>query len=193
MILNEEFLRQRQSKVLAHYDNREERILNENKQLYIKSNKYDLFISHSYLDRDLIINLVELFNELGYCVYVDWINDPELDRSKVNKKTAELLRSRMDVSKGLAYIATNNIPNSKWCPWELGYADGKKGGKCAILPIMKTKSDCFKGQEYLELYPYISYIRYADRDAFDFWVNVPNGRSMYTTLRTWLNKNTNGA
>ena len=109
MILNEEFLRKQPSIEFAHSDSREARILNENNQLYSKSNKYDLFISHSYLDKKLILNLVELFNSAGFSVYVDWINDTNLYRSKVNRETAELLRSRMDESKGLAYIATNFI------------------------------------------------------------------------------------
>ena len=60
--------------------------------------------------------------------------------------------------------------------------------ECAILPIMKTEKDSYKGQEHLELYPYIFYGRYANRDEFDFWVSVPNCTSKYTTLRMWLNK-----
>ena len=185
MILNEEFLRQRPSIEFAHSDSREARILNENNQLYSKSNKYDLFISHSYLDKKLILNLVELFNNAGFSVYVDWLNDTHLDRSKVDRETAKLLRSRMDESKGLAYIATNNITNSKWCPWELGYADGQTNGKCAILPIMKTSSDKFKGQEYLELYPYIDYAK-SEKEKYTFWVNDPKDNSKYTSLEDWL-------
>lgn len=45
------------------------------------------------------------------------------------KGTAELVRTRIDDSIGLAYVATSNISDSKWFPWELGYADGKKNGK----------------------------------------------------------------
>lgn len=45
----------------------------------------------------------------------------------------------MNNCTGLSYIAISNIVNSKWCPWELGYADGKKN-KAAILPITKEKN-----------------------------------------------------
>ena len=170
MILNEIFLRQRN--VLAHsrFDSRETQILNENHQIFEKTKKYDLFVSHSYLDKSLILSLVELFNEAGHSVYVDWINDPNIDRSKVNRQTAELLRTRMDECKGLAYIATSNIVSSRWCPWELGYADGKKNGKCAILPILKGNNSSYKGQEYLELYPYIDYEKPKNQDKYVFWV-----------------------
>ncbi len=186
MILNEEFLRQRNILAHSHFDNQETRILNENQQIFEKTQKYDLFISHSYLDKSLIFSLVELFNEAGHSVYVDWINDPDLDRNKVNRQTAELLRLRMNDCKGLAYIATFNIVNSKWCPWELGYADGKKNGRCAILPIVKTKRDSYKGQEYLELYPYIDYEKPENQDKYIFWVNDPVEKSKYTSLREWL-------
>ncbi len=186
MILNENFLRQRN--VLAHsrFDSRENQILNENHQIFEKTKKYDLFVSHSYLDKSLILSLVELFNEAGHSVYVDWINDSTLDRNKVDQKTAELLRTRMDECKGLAYIVTSNIVNSKWCPWELGYADGSKNGRCAVLPILKTESNIYKGQEYLGLYPYIDYEKTNDQSKYVFWVNDPVDKNRYTSLRAWL-------
>ena len=46
---------------------------------------------------------------------------------------------------------------SKWCPWELGLFDGISNGKCCILPVIKEKKDFYKGQEYLGMYPYLSY------------------------------------
>ena len=51
--------------------------------------------------------------DAGYAVYVDWIEDEELNRSKVTAKTAQTLKRRMNCSRGLAYIATTNtlIPN----------------------------------------------------------------------------------
>lgn len=186
MILTENFLRQQ--RILAHsrFDSRETQILNENHQIFEKTKKYDLFVSHSYLDKSLILSLVELFNEAGHSVYVDWINDSTLDRNKVDQKTAELLRTRMDECKGLAYIATSNIVNSKWCPWELGYADGSKNGRCAVLPILKTESNTYKGQEYLGLYPYIDYEKPENQDKYIFWVNDPIEKSKYTSLKEWL-------
>ena len=186
MILNEEFLRQHN--ILAHsrFDNQETRILNENQQIFEDAKKYDLFISHSYLDKSLILSLVELFNKAGHSVYVDWINDPYLDRKAVNRQTAELLRLRMNECKGLAYIATSNIVYSKWCPWELGYADGKKNGRCVILPILRTDSSTYKGQEYLGLYPYIDCTKSSDHNYYNFWVNDPMVKNKYTSLKKWL-------
>ena len=186
MIINEHMLRERVC--LEHYQltNRETRIKDENRRLYYKMDKYDIFLSHSYLDKELVYSLVELFNDAGYSVYVDWMVDTQLDRSNVNANTANQLRSRMRNCNGLAYIATANITQSKWCPWELGYVDGNKNGRCAILPVLKTDDKYFKGQEYLGLYPYIDYAKNKSNDYYDFWVNDPEDKENYVSLRDWL-------
>lgn len=143
---------------------------------------YDLFISHSFKDKDLVIGLVQVFKIAGYKVYVDWIEDRELDRENVNEKTAKLIRERIKRSRGLAYISTSNIASSRWCPWELGVSDGMHGKAC-ILPVMMSE---FKGQEYLGLYPYLEY---GKRDRYyrnDFIVIDQNDRSKYVMLQKWL-------
>ncbi len=187
MLINENLLRSRINLEHSQYNSRETKIQSENRTLYKASNNYDIFLSHSYYDKELIYSLVELFNNAGYCVYVDWMIDTELDRSMVNAQTASQLRFRMCECKGLAYISTTNISDSKWCPWELGYVDGKKNGRCAILPIVKSDKDCFKGQEYLGLYPYIDYASSKNSNKYDFWVNDPNDDQKYVCLRDWLN------
>ena len=78
-----------------------QRVINENRQIFEKNNKFDIFLSHSFLDRDEVTNLVALFNKCGYSAYVDWMYDPQLDRSNVTKKTAEKLRQTMNQSQGL--------------------------------------------------------------------------------------------
>lgn len=151
----------------------------ENKQVAV----YDVFLSHSSLDKTLILSLVDLFVDAGYAVYVDWIEDEELDRSRVNVTTAQTLKKRMDCSGGLAYIATANTPNSKWCPWELGYFDGKKNEKCCILPVMEQGE--YNGQEYLGLYPYLRYDKLGDAIQYDFWV-YDQKTNKHITLKDWL-------
>lgn len=160
-------------------------IFNENLIIKSANKNYDVFISHSYLDKDLILTLVRLFNEAGYSVYVDWIEDVTLDRSDVTKKTANLVRSRISQSKSLAYIVTTNISNSKWCPWELGIADGMLNEKASILPILEYSSN-FKGQEYLSIYPHIDYEK-NNKGKQDFWINDPEDSTKYVVLREWIN------
>lgn len=186
MLLNEKFLREEARKMnsqFAHSD-----IIRENTYLAehydsAEEKSYDIFLSHSSLDHDLVLALVHLFNQAGYSVYVDWIEDQQLDRNNVTKSTATVLKKRMKQSRGLAYVSTKNITNSKWCPWELGYFDGKSNERCCVLPIMEGSS--FKGQEYLGLYPYLSYLKIRGTDKYDFWVYEQDS-DKYIILSAWL-------
>ena len=90
---------------------------------------------------------------MGQKVYIDWVVDKQLSRDSVTKETAETLRNRMKQSSKLLYLATDNASSSKWMPWELGYFDGLKPGKVAILPLVDSVDSSFQGQEYLGLYP----------------------------------------
>lgn len=193
MILSKSFLtKQADKRNISEYGTKGKQILRENIELSTKydsvsntkKREYDIFLSHSSLDKKLVLTLVDLFNEAGYSVYVDWIEDTQLDRSNVNKETAQTLRNRMNWSKGLAYVATSNSTNSKWCPWELGYFDGKKNSRCCILPIIE--SNTFQGQEYLGLYPYLEYAQIIGKEQYEFWVDNQENDE-YVALREWLN------
>lgn len=133
--------------------------LKEAKNIVInKKDKFDIFLSHSYKDRDIIPRLKKALEDMKYTVYVDWITDRLLNRKNVNTKTAEILQTRMKQSSCLLYATSENSADSKWMPWELGYFDGLKDKRVAILPI-KTQnnsfSDNFIGQEYLGLYCWV--------------------------------------
>ena len=170
----------------------QESSLLENRNYFFESGdfpgtrSYDVFLSHSYLDKVQVLALVKLFNKHHFSVYVDWIEDKQLDRKDVNVKTANLLRERMKQSKCLSYLTTKNITNSKWCPWELGYFDGLKQSKCCILPIMEYRTK-FDGQEYLGLYSYLEYASLAGIDrGCDFYI-CNQSRTEFIKLRDWIN------
>lgn len=130
-------------------------ILREAVQAATNEDSFDIFLSHASHDSDLIFGVKALLESLRFRVYVDWVNDPLLDRAKVTKQSAGLLRRRMRQSKSLVWAATEAASDSKWMPWELGYFDGFKPNQVAILPLVNNASDTFKGQEYLDLYPVI--------------------------------------
>lgn len=144
---------------------------------------YDLFISHSFKDKDLVVGLYYMFDRAGYNVYIDWIDDASLNRENVTDQTAAIIRQRIRQSKGLSYIATANITSSKWCPWELGVSDGMHGRAC-ILPVLYGT---FKGQEYLGLYPYLEYKDSSEVLRADFYIHSHRDSSRYISLRNWLN------
>jgi len=150
---------------------------------------YDVFLSHSVKDSELILGMKGIIEDLGYSVYVDWIDDPELERKKVSNKTANKLRVRMKSSKSLFFVTTDNADNSKWMPWECGYFDGIKE-KVAIVPIKKSSfNNEYYGQEYLGLYPYIIkeksnignellwvHLNNTKYISYDNWIKTPNDK-----------------
>lgn len=128
-------------------------ILNESKKNHTS---FDMFLSHSFLDKDEVEGLyIELTNQ-GYSVYVDWIIDPHLDRTNVTKASAKLIQNRLKISKSLLLAISTNATVSKWMPWELGYVDGNTN-KCAIIPVSKSEyaPNSYAGAEYLSIYPFI--------------------------------------
>lgn len=127
--------------------------LHESYQLF---DNFDVFLSHSVKDEALVLGVVKILQEMGQKVYVDWIVDKNLSRDNVTPATANTLRRRMSQSSRLLYLATSNATSSKWMPWELGYFDGLKSGKVAILPLVDYSFSPFQGQEYLGLYPALS-------------------------------------
>ena len=115
--------------------------------------QFDVFLSHSIRDTELVLGVANILEKMGQRVYIDWVVDKQLSRDSVTKETAETLRNRMKQSSKFLYLATDNASSSKWMPWELGYFDGLKSGKVAILPLVDSESSSFRGQEYLGLYP----------------------------------------
>lgn len=148
---------------------------------------YDIFLSHSFQDSELMLGLkLKLEQDFGYSVYVDWLADPQLDRSNVNAATAKVLRERMCRCKGLLYAATTNSADSKWMPWECGYFDGKFS-KAAILPLTTTPQSDYKGQEYLGVYPYVVENTVTLQGRLQKVLFVQSSPKTYCTLGEWLN------
>lgn len=158
-------------------------IVLESLKAYSPYKTYDIFLSHSIKDAELILGMKGILEDMGYSVYVDWIEDPQLDRSSVTEKTAQKLTERMRTSKSLFYVTTDNSSQSKWMPWECGYFDGYKE-KVAIVPIKpSSSSNRYSGQEYLGLYPYC--IRQNSNDGISMlW--ILKDENTYIDYDTWV-------
>lgn len=145
---------------------------------------YDIFLSHSFSDAKVIFGLKKEIEDMGFSVYVDWIEDKQLNRSNVSKKTAEILRNRMVNCKSLFFATSDNSSDSIWMPWELGYFDGIKG-KVAILPITDqvNNRNSYSGQEYLGLYSYVTK-DYTKGGKLQLWIQ--DSHEVYISLPSWL-------
>ena len=83
---------------------------------------YDLFVSHSYQDKEQVRSFVKQANAAGLSCYVDWTADREfLRRSLVSQYTEEVLKFRMQHAKRLVYLSSERSRASKWVAFELQY------------------------------------------------------------------------
>ena len=56
--------------------------------------QHDIFLSHAFDDKELVLGVALTIEDMGHTVYLDWRDDPTLDRSHVTAQTAEKLRAR---------------------------------------------------------------------------------------------------
>ncbi|MEI5997848.1 toll/interleukin-1 receptor domain-containing protein [Paraburkholderia bengalensis] len=111
------------------------------------------FLCHSHVDRDLAEGLQQLLKEEGWSLYIDWQDHsmpPVPDR-----ETARKIQLRISASDWFLYLATENSAGSRWCPWEIGIADGKKDpSRIVVIPTEDDRGRHY-GNEYLQLYRHL--------------------------------------
>lgn len=160
--------------------------INEQRTFSARTKTYDIFLSHCTKDKKKVAGLKLEIEDMGYSVYIDWIDDPQLDRSNVNKATALTLQERMRNCHCLIYAFSEYSGDSKWMPWELGYFDGIKG-KVAVLPITSKTGDNFNGTEYLGIYYYITVDKPLGGSKDTLWIRET--ATKYVIFESWLRNN----
>ena len=147
-----------------------------------------IFLSHSHKDADLIKPAIAYFLSQGIEVYVDWL-DPTMT-STTSAQTASKIKIKIKENQKFVVLLSSNSKESKWVPWELGYADGVKGvGNIAILPILRNSYDSFRGIEYMDLYAKIGLegTGYNQRSVIEKDISKLYSRSL---KNEWINKTT---
>jgi hypothetical protein len=92
--------------------------------------------------------------EAGWRIYVDWA-DVEMPDTP-NRETAKRIQQKIIELDWFLFLATANSMSSRWCPWEIGYADGKKHiDQIFIVPTQDGQKT--HGNEYLQLYRRIDF------------------------------------
>lgn len=129
------------------------------------------FLCHSHHDRELALGLQAFLRQQGLDLYIDW-QDTTMP-PEPNAETANKLRQRILACDWFLFLATGNSMASRWCPWELGYADGKKPHEnIAIVPTRDGQTT--HGNEYLQLYRRIEVDNFGGLGIFN-----PNTTSGY--------------
>jgi hypothetical protein len=147
---------------------------------------FDVFLSHSSSEPDeLLLGVNGMLQDEGLSVYVDRYTDPHLLPNKITSATAKILRMRLKSSRSLLYVYSQYSTKSRWMPWELGFADGL-GSRVGVIPVTKNQETEFKGEEYLNLYPYVDIAPVKDTARRIFWINSSN--NYYARLAPWLRK-----
>jgi hypothetical protein len=127
--------------------------------------KQTAFLCHSHLDKTLANGLQILLNEHGWDLYVDW-QDTAMPE-KPTRETAIKIQEKIKGIDWFLFLATPNSVSSKWCPWEIGFADNSKPhNKIFIIPTTDY-SGIWYGNEYLQLYRRIDLASNGILAAFD--------------------------
>lgn len=104
------------------------------------------FLCHSHKDVNLAKCVQAFLNYQGWEVYIDW--DDASMPDVPNRGTAEIIQEKIRDLMWFLFLATENSMASRWCPWEIGYADGsKKYDSILILPT--SNGTTTHGNEYL--------------------------------------------
>lgn len=112
-----------------------------------------VFLCHSHKDEQYVRGLVQLLQEAGWTAYVDWMDETMPPRP--NRTTAEKIKTRIKQVDYFMFLATPNSMVSRWCPWEIGYADGVKPIDTILLVQTRDAQGNNYGSEYLNLYRHV--------------------------------------
>lgn len=136
----------------------EYRIENSKEQ---KIKEFDYFISHSSKDKDSVQKLITYENKHKKNIFCDWINDVDyLKRHLVCDATLKVIEKRLEQSKALIFVSSNNSLKSVWCKYELNYFLGlnrpiyiinKQDIDNDTFNIKEVKKYWFKDSNYKEI------------------------------------------
>lgn len=143
------------------------------------------FLSHSSKDEDLVVGAIRVLENHGATVYIDK-KDPELP-PYTSEQTAATLKKRIEQTRKFVLLATKNSKESKWVPWELGIADGKKDlNRIALFPAVDERHDSsWTSWEYMGLYRRIVW---GDLEGHEnrLWMVLDEKRNTAIPLSKWL-------
>ncbi|MFU8884941.1 MAG: TIR domain-containing protein [Cyanobacteriota bacterium] len=118
------------------------------------------FLCHSHKDQTLALGLRNLLLAQGWKVYIDWLDQELPDHP--DKNTAIRIRDKISSHRWFLFLATASSVASRWCPWEIGYADAIKNNDSILLVRTEDDNGRWYGNEYLQLYRQINEAKSSD-------------------------------
>jgi hypothetical protein len=138
-----------------------------------------VFLSHSSADDEHVDRVVLFFREFDAIVYAD--NYDKTLPKPPSPATATVLKDRIANTRRFVVLVSSNSRSSRWIPWEIGIADGKKGvAPLAILPVTaNSDEETWTLAEYFGLYPRIRLFK-------EEWIVSDPRDNKYWSLKSWL-------
>lgn len=136
------------------------------------SGRKSAFLCHSHRDKILAEGLQAILRDHGCELYLDW-QDAELP-AQPDRTTAERIQKKIREADYFLFLATANSTASRWCPWEIGYADSARGTERVIIVPTVDKTGTWHGNEYLRLYRHIN-----DAKGGGLGVFSPSGQGIF--------------
>ena len=133
------------------------------------------FLCHSHKDKELVKGLLVIFEESNLKLYVDW-QDHSMPETP-DGETAKKIKEKIESSDVFLFLATANSKASRWCPWEIGFADSSKKG-IYIIPTF-DENEMTYGNEYLELYSHIDSGTYKTSGRPGYFMRKPGKSAGY--------------
>ena len=99
----------------------------------------------------MVLGLQAVLREHGWNVYIDW-QDTTMP-PEPNRETALKIQRKIKENNWFMFLATQNSTASRWCPWEIGYADGVKSIDSIMIIPTQDRNRNWYGNEYLQLLP----------------------------------------
>lgn len=118
------------------------------------------FLCHSHKDQYLALGLRNLLLSHGWKLYIDWLDQELPDRPDMN--TAISIKGNISSHRWFLFLATAHSVASRWCPWEIGYADAIKKNDSILLIRTEDDNGRWYGNEYLQLYRQIIEAKSSD-------------------------------
>lgn len=147
---------------------------------------FDVFLSHSAVEpAELLLGVKSILEDQGFKVYVDNYGDPHISPVSITPAMASVLRDRMRKSKTLLYIHSHHSTRAPWMPWQLGFFDGLNGA-VGIIPVTHHGEETFKGEEYLNLYPYVDVTGQGNANERKLWIRT--SADVYASLSGWIRR-----